>query len=320
MKSTVFFILLFLFISSCSGGSEKKKSEEMVINNSEESITQFPLPEIPIMLTSSEDRREFLLKHYWDNFDFSDSTLVYNRNVSEQGFADMLSLLNDNSISQELVKECIGNFSIRMEKYSYARSFFMDLADEYMYNPNSPYYNELFYLIFLKNMLGSSYVDEASKSSLSFRYNLLNRNMPGYKAENFIFYLRDGSNNSLYDMKINGDYILIFFYTPECEACKELIGLVHNDEMINKAISDGILTVLAVYTEGDEDLWHDSIDVIPEKWIAAHDNGFIIDNALYDLKAMPTIYLLDKNKKVILKDASYNLIVNYFADCLLKCK
>lgn len=50
---------------------------------------------------------------------------------------------------------------------------------------------------------------------------------------------------------------------------------------------------------------------MPQNWILGTDNNFIKDNAIYDLKAMPSIYLLDHNKKVILKDSSWEKVMYY---------
>jgi len=42
---------------------------------------------------------------------------------------------------------------------------------------------------------------------------------------------------------------------------------------------------------------------MPKNWIHGRDeNEYLYKNKVYDLYAIPTIYLLDKNKKVILKD------------------
>jgi hypothetical protein len=38
-----------------------------------------------------------------------------------------------------------------------------------------------------------------------------------------------------------------------------------------------------------------------------------LDRELYDLKAMPTLYLLDKDKKVLLKDAPVEQVEQYLA-------
>jgi hypothetical protein len=71
------------------------------------------------------------------------------------------------------------------------------------------------------------------------------------------------------------------------------------------AVANGRLTVLAVYTEGDPDIWNSHAGQLPKGWIDAQDPSHVIlDQELYDLTAMPTLYLLDARKRVVVKDAS----------------
>ena len=56
---------------------------------------KFPFPAIPELLTSPDERRDYLLTHYWEQFDFADTTLVNNRDVTEQGFVNFIALLNE---------------------------------------------------------------------------------------------------------------------------------------------------------------------------------------------------------------------------------
>ena len=58
----------------------------------EQSLGSFPFPAIPEVLTSSEDRKAYLLTHYWEQLDFADTTLVNNRDVTEQGFVNFIAL------------------------------------------------------------------------------------------------------------------------------------------------------------------------------------------------------------------------------------
>uniref|UniRef100_UPI003A8F14AC DUF5106 domain-containing protein n=1 Tax=Phocaeicola sp. TaxID=2773926 RepID=UPI003A8F14AC len=58
---------------------------------------KFPFPEIPTMFTQLEERKAYLMAHYWDSFNFADTALVDNRNVAEQGAADYLAILADRS-------------------------------------------------------------------------------------------------------------------------------------------------------------------------------------------------------------------------------
>ena len=77
------------------------------------------------------------------------------------------------------------------------------------------------------------------------------------------------------------------------------------------AIDEGNINVIAVYTEDDENLWKTTLNDLPENWLAVTDRGYIRNEALYDLKAMPTFYLLNASHKVILKDATLEEIFAY---------
>ncbi|MBR4845834.1 MAG: DUF5106 domain-containing protein, partial [Bacteroidaceae bacterium] len=60
----------------------------------------FPFPEIPISLQTPNERKEYLLLHYWNKFDFSNITLIQNRNITEQGFVNFIALLEDAPINE----------------------------------------------------------------------------------------------------------------------------------------------------------------------------------------------------------------------------
>ena len=47
---------------------------------------------------------------------------------------------------------------------------------------------------------------------------------------------------------------------------------------------------------------------MPAGWMVGMDREVVKNEALYDLKAMPSLYLLDGNKQVLLKDAPYEAI------------
>ena len=79
-------------------------------------------------------------------------------------------------------------------------------------------------------------------------------------------------------------------------------------KLLQQEVDAGNLTVLAIYTEGNLDVWKTTISELPKEWIVGTDREEIKQRCLYDLKAMPSLYLLDGDKKVILKDVSYRKI------------
>ena len=95
---------------------------------------------------------------------------------------------------------------------------------------------------------------------------------------------------------------LLLFYDPECDHCDEIVGKLQKDPLLNRRIAEGKMKVLAVYADGNIDLWKKDLPSMPKNWTIVRDISRIQPLGLYILRAMPAIYLLDANKKVIKKE------------------
>lgn len=313
MKTHLYYYIAIVCIilgTSCTSEQKQHATEEHTSIQKENVATQpdkaqFPFPDIPVMLTEPEERREFLLAHYWDNFNFSDTTLLNNRDITEQGFVNHISLLADGESSSQEITKSLDALCSHIEQQREACKTFMHLFDEYLYNPNSPLYNEALYLVYLNRMLQSKTIDDATKSTLAFKQKLISRNQPGTLASDFTYYLPNGQASKLHQTPASNNRLLLIFYDPECPSCHEIMQDMLHDQTLADAVTDGKLTVLAIYTEGNPEAWRSDLSNLPANWMVGTDREAIKLNALYDLKAMPSLYLLDGNKKVILKDAPY---------------
>ena len=255
------------------------------------------------MLTQPEERKAYLLEHYWDRFSFADTALVNNREVTEQGFVNQISLLADGATPEKVIRESLKNWCSQFMPEAQARQVMMQLADDYLYNPNSPFYNEGLYGVYLETMLEVLPEEDARRSSFDFKLRLLRRNKVGDKATDFTYYLPDGQKKSLAATSARGNRLLLVFYDPECESCHEVLREMTADASLAEAVKAGRVTVLAIYTEGNQEAWRKGLADMPEGWIIGTDRQKVKEEALYDLKAMPSLYLLDGQKRVLLKDA-----------------
>ena len=80
---------------------------------------------------------------------------------------------------------------------------------------------------------------------------------------------------------------------------------------LTEAVKKKKLTILAVYPDADLPLWKSAS--YPSIMINGFDAGMmLLRKGLYDLKAIPTLYLLDKEKKVILKDTTLDDILKLY--------
>ena len=54
--------------------------------------------------------------------------------------------------------------------------------------------------------------------------------------------------------------------------------------------------------------------VYPESWYNGFDPDFVLrNNDIYNIRAIPSLYLLDKEKNVLMKDVPENVLFNYLS-------
>ena len=159
-------------------------------------------------------------------------------------------------------------------------------------------------------MIASPILDETEKIRPQARLQLAQKNRIGTKALNFTYTLASGAQGNLYQLK--ADYILLFINNPGCHACTETIEGLKNAPFINQLLKEKKLILLSVYPDEELDEWRKHLSEFPKEWINGYDKKFAIkEQQLYDLKAIPTLYLLNKEKTVLLKDATAQAIEEY---------
>lgn len=305
MNINIIPVLYFLLLCSCKNGNASSQSTNETIQDTIKSIT---LPAIPAMMTAPEQRADFLVKHYWDNVNFADTNYIHHPEVTEQAWADYCDILNHVPLEtvQEAMRKTIERTNVDKKVFTYIT----DLADKYLYDPNSPMRNEEFYIPVLDAMLDSPLLEEIEKVRPKARRELAQKNRIGTKALNFNYTLASGAQGSLYQLQ--AEYILLFINNPGCHACTETIDALRNAPIINQLLEQKRLTVLSIYPDEELDEWRKHLNEFPQEWINGYDKKFAIkEQQLYDLKAIPTLYLLNKEKTVLLKDATAQAVEEY---------
>lgn len=274
----------------------------------------FPYPTIPMVLTTPETRGAYLLEHYWDNFDFHDTTLIHKPDITEQGFSNFLDLLTrmDSVATTKGVAAFCTKVFWKKSIPANVRLYFTDEIEHYLYDPDSPMRNDASYLLFLKQMVKAPTFDEAVKERFSFQLINVGKNQPGMKATDFNYVSRNHLKGTLYTTP--GDYIVIFFYHPDCKNCHTTAELLRKDPLLT---DNPHVTFLAIYPDEDTNEWKLRSQPFPPTWIDAYSpNGEISGKLLYFIRATPTLYLLNKNKEVILKDPTPEQLQAYLRDQL----
>ncbi len=313
-------IVIFVNVSCSSSKKTESNKQDLFANSIDavktESIVPdtFILPEIPETITDNDKRAVYLVMHYWDRFDFTNSNLIERPEITEQAFVDYINILN--YVSKDVADRSLRETVKRSEAESAMHSHFGNLFEKYFYDPNSPFRNEEYYIPVLSELIASDVLTDAEKSIYKFQYEMVMKNRIGEKANNFNYTLASGKTESLYNLQ--SEYTLLMFSNPGCPTCETVTKQLDSSQALNNALALNsaarkMLTILTLYPDKDIDLWLSHMAQMPQNWVHSYDKGMeITHKKLYDIKAIPTLYLLDKNKIVILKDTSIEAIESFF--------
>ena len=262
------------------------------------------------MIREPEQQATWLLTHYWDDFNFSDTSYIHFPNILEQAFVDYIITLP--YVKQKERDQSVKNTLTKAEKEETGRmyEYFLELFDKYLYDPNSPYRSDESYLPVVAYILADQRTDPLEKTRSEYRLGMIMKNRLGEVASDFVYTLPSKKTGRLYGIKT--DYTILTFYNPDCNACAQIMEEMKASPLINMMLNNKTLSILAFYPDEDTKIWEKHIPDIPKNWINAYDKGTTIKkDELYDLKAIPTLYLLDQDKKVLLKDADFPVVENW---------
>lgn len=289
-----------------------------------EQFQALPFPDVmpPAMMEDPQDRADYMALNMWNSLaDPSrtypcDSLLVSGVRKAdvEQKFANWVQVLGMSS--RPVAEKSVGRLydrALACEKKDTSSNVFetfASLVEKYLFDPNSPLRDEDLYGAYASRLAAYEGYTEVQKGKYARDARLCALNKVGSKATDFRFADRRGKIRTLYG--VEAPYTLLFFSNPGCEACMSIINVLKDDPQISGMISSGRLKVLNIYIDEDLDAWRSYMPIYPEEWHNGFDPDFVIRNeTLYNVRAIPSLYLLDSEKTVLLKDAPENRMFEY---------
>lgn len=314
IKRLSILILAVLVTAGCGS----RKAEQFV-------ALPFPDASLPAMIQTDQDAYDYMAEHFWDNLTEASRTYPCDsvhvsgvlQTVVEQKFADWLYIMErvDLKKAEKSVKRlCSRAFACeKADTSSNVLDAVTFLADKYLYNPNSPLRNEEFYLYFASAFASFDGFSEEERDRYSFHSEGCSLNRIGQKAADFRFADNRGKTYTLHG--IDSPYVLLFFSNPGCEACLDIINMLKSDPKVEMMTREGMLAVLNIYIDEDLQGWRDYMPVYPKEWYNCFDPDLAIrSDKLYNVRAIPSLYVLDKEKRVIMKDAPEQKVMSFLTE------
>ena len=314
-KRTIISAIGCLLWTACAGnaGNSARAAHQSAGEASPQNpqyVEELPLPAVPDSLRVPVERANFVVEHFWDAMEFRDTLRSHSNDFIEQNFANFISIFpiadqNSRTLAVGKLME-----AAEVDKESYL--LLAEVAEKYLYDPNSPMLSEDFYILFLEKLVDSPLAGDYGAIRYRYQLEAALKNRPGTIASDFAYITREGRSFMLRSTPADGA-LLVIFYDPECDHCTDILLTIHNDASISAAIAEGRLTVLALYAGENRALWERTAPSQPEEWRVGYVMSDILGTERYVLRALPTLYLLDADKRVLLKDAPPALISEMFS-------
>ncbi len=285
----------------------------------EPSSRAFPRAEVPSLYSGPGVRTLWLAEHYWDKYldttvlswvaDSLNGVLPVDLEKEVGTYTTLLGMLPAES-GKVAVGRCFGQF----EAYGLANpssAVFREgvrLLSSYLGDPNSPVRSDDLYQTLAAGLAKSPLVPEAERGRYAWEAAKFNLNHTGSKAADFPYIDLSGRRGTLYG--VSAEYLVLIFGNPDCNACRELMEQMSSIPAVVDMQASGRLRVMDIYIDEEVALWRSKGDTYPSAWI----NGYDCDGAAsanYHIRAIPSIYLLDASKTVLLKDAPTDRLLQF---------
>lgn len=317
LAATAAALCAFLSLTSCGGsprsgasGSEAAPQSGQATASAAAQAPELVIPQPPVMLSGDSARLDFMARHYWDNFDYADSTWIADTAALEETFTPWAQILF--RLPERQAAGLTGALISRGNDYPQMQLRLLDVAEYFWRHPNSPFRSEELFIPVLEAVAAAPGIDSLYKLRPRAQLASALKNRPGMRAADFAYTLGSGGTGRLSD--IRAEYTLLLFYNPGCAECARVEEYILRSELFSSLLSSGRMKVLAVYPDEDVAAWRAHLPQMPRGWTVGHAPMERGGTAAYDLPGIPALYLLDRNKKVLVKDRSVEQIEAQLAE------
>lgn len=267
------------------------------------------MPEPPLLPDGQQDTDamyQIYKSKFFDNIDFSDERLLYTPVYHSRlrvYFNNVLMQHPDSIISE--ADRVIDKARENSEVFRYTIWFITNNAEASQVMGMDKVFVHMVENYYLTDEV--DWIAEDRLARMKQRMEEMKPLLTGEIAPNLHLKGPEGDPVVLHD--IEASYLVVYFWDSECPYCLEAAPKLK--EAWEQLREEGV-KVAAVNTERDSDKWLEAISDYPEEWIHMHDKereAQVLDT--YSIYAIPKIYILDEEKRILARDIGIDHIVGF---------
>ncbi len=274
------------------------------------------LPDSLKMPTNAADSLaafRYFKNNYFDGVNFWDGRLAYTPFFDEkiERYFKQLVTPDPDSVIREIDNMmAFAQINSEMTRFLLVKFLNRYIAQQYMWE------DAVFVHLYEKYISNKTYpwLDEKGRKMVQDRaYSLMGNILKSPAAE---VELPDSTGKMQALYALTNEYTLLVFWDPTCGHCKETLPRIDSIYRAKWAKLNIGIYAIAKETEGDKKMWTDFIQQNQlQGWTHVYyskqtekqriDSGIPGYSQLFDIQSFPTLYLLDRSKKIIAKKLTF---------------
>ena len=286
-----------------------KLVDKMVFENQDAWATKVIRQRKPLYYDPALDefgRREYATEHFFDNISFDDVDLIRS-NVYTTIAIEYMSLYSNPNLSQDQLEAEFIKAVDKIMKEAAENSIIYEFIVEYLVGGFERFHFDKVLDYIAENYSPAQCENEERKTDLQTRLKKYAELSNGKDAPEFE--MNDLNGNPVKLSKIKADYTLVLFWASWCPHCAETMPEIHK---IYQKNDKSKLEIVAVSLDKEKSEWEKAVKELGFTWInccdlKSWDSEAAID---YNVYATPTMFLLDKQKKIVAKPITITELKN----------
>ena len=279
--------------------------DKMIYENQDRWVTKIIAQRKPLYYDPALDefgRREYATDHFFDNIRFNDVELIRS-NVYTTIAIEYMSLYSNPNLNQEQLEAEFIKAVDKIMKEASENSIIYEFIVEYLVGGFERFHFDKVLDYIAENYSPETCENEERKTDLQTRLKKYAELSNGKDAPEFE--MNDLKGMPVKLSKIKSDYTLVLFWASWCPHCAESLPEI---QKIYEQNDKEKLEIVAISLDKEKSEWEKAVQELKFTWINCCDlKSWDSPAAInYNVYATPTMFLLDKNKKIVAKPITIN--------------
>lgn len=262
--------------------------------------TLFAYPQAPDTCATLESRCNYIITHFWDNFDISKP--ITDDAAFETTFRDYVGFFT--YAHRNIVMVNVRDLVNKAQSNSSNLQKLGEVAERALYGPDAEYWSDEVYVAFAKPLASSKQLSKEVRGHYAQQLAAMNAVQTGMVLD-FEYIGTDGAKHRVSDFP-EGTTLIVLFLDDRADSSIGRLRL-STDVVLNALIDEGKAALLCICLNKYSADWATTASGYSSNWTVGCGENL---SSQLDLRVLPCCYLLDGEHKVLSKSLSVDALIS----------